>query len=328
MSTAQRYRQFASWEARGRSAAYEALALAVAGNQEVLQRLGGLPESKRQPNLLFAAVRFTGGPVSDPVLFQEWVLAHWDLVAGTMLKRSTQTNEPGRCAVLLPVLASLPQPLALLEVGASAGLCLYPDAYAYRYRGEDQIVRSVGDPASLVQLPCRLSGPVPIPDHVPHVVWRAGLDLNPLDVFNDEDIRWLQALIWPEHHERQQRLHAAVTIARGDPPLLARGDLLTDLSALAAQAPPDATLVIFHSAVLTYVPPAERPTFIRAVRRLPGHWVSNEGDGVLPGLTTKPVSHGGPDLFLLTLDGNPVGRCDPHGNSLHWLPPSPAQSLE
>ena len=39
-----------------------------------------------------------------------------------ILARRTQTNEPARCAVLLPALAQLPQPLALIEAGASAGL--------------------------------------------------------------------------------------------------------------------------------------------------------------------------------------------------------------
>jgi hypothetical protein len=34
-----------------------------------------------------------------------------------MLSRTTRTNEPARCAVLLPLLARLPQPLVLLEVG-------------------------------------------------------------------------------------------------------------------------------------------------------------------------------------------------------------------
>ncbi|MGV4926084.1 DUF2332 domain-containing protein [Streptomyces sp. BHT-5-2] len=33
---------------------------------------------------------------------------------------------------MLPVLAALPQPLALIGVGASAGLCLYPDRYRSR----------------------------------------------------------------------------------------------------------------------------------------------------------------------------------------------------
>ena len=63
-----------------------------------------------------------------------------DEVEAVMLERRTQTNEAGRCALMLPLLAALPQPLALLEVGASAGLCLLPDRYAYDY---DQ-VREIG----------------------------------------------------------------------------------------------------------------------------------------------------------------------------------------
>ncbi|MFE4537493.1 DUF2332 family protein [Streptomyces scopuliridis] len=50
-----------------------------------------------------------------------------------MLSRRTQTNEPGRCATLLPALAALDGPLALIEVGASAGLCLHVDRYSYDY---------------------------------------------------------------------------------------------------------------------------------------------------------------------------------------------------
>jgi hypothetical protein len=59
----------------------------------------------------------------------------WKDLRPVMLERSTQTNEPARCAALLPllVLVRLPQPLALLEVGATARLCLLPDFYAYDY---------------------------------------------------------------------------------------------------------------------------------------------------------------------------------------------------
>jgi hypothetical protein len=96
--------------------------------------------------------------------------------------------------LLLPVLAALPQPLALLEVGASAGLCLYPDRYAYRYG--DHVVGS-GEPV----LECAAIGVSP-PTGVPDVVWRAGLDLNPLDVTDSADVAWLEALIWPEHAHR------------------------------------------------------------------------------------------------------------------------------
>lgn len=209
------YRGFAEQEARGRSAMYERLALAVADDDELLRHLSALPEPKRQPNLLFASVRYLGGPVWDPADFRAWALAHWDQVAATMRERLTQTNEPGRCAVLLPVLARLPQPLALLEVGPSAGLCLYPDAYGYRYSSRPAVV---GRSDSPVQLACQVSGPFEAPKQVPRVVWRAGLDLNPLDVTNQGDLRWLDALIWPEHHDRRRRLRAAAAIARKDPP--------------------------------------------------------------------------------------------------------------
>jgi hypothetical protein len=101
----------------------------MADDDELLLRmLNQLPEPKRQPNLLFAATQYLGGLVEPPADFRDWALRHWADLATTM---RTQTNEPARCATLLPVLAGLPQPLALLEVGASAGLCLYPDEYQY-----------------------------------------------------------------------------------------------------------------------------------------------------------------------------------------------------
>ena len=228
-SAAARYAEFAAREARGVSPSYERLADAVSRNDELLGLIGTLPEAKQQPNLFFGVVRLLGGPVGDPAAFHDYVTAHWPAIATEMRARATQTNEPGRCAVLLPVLATLPQPLALLEVGASAGLCLYPDRYAYRYG--DHTVGS-GEPV----LECTLTGMAP-PERVPRVVWRAGLDLNPLRVTDPADVAWLDALIWPEHEHRRARLRAAAAIAAADPPLLVRGDLAADLPALAAQAP-------------------------------------------------------------------------------------------
>jgi Uncharacterized protein conserved in bacteria (DUF2332) len=137
-TTAATYAEFAVREARGVSPSYERLSVAVSRDDEVLARLGTLPPAKRQPNLLFGVVRFLGGPVEDPAAFLDYVVANWPAIRSEMRTRATQTNEVGRCAFLLPVLAALPQPLALLDVGASAGLCLYPDRYAYRY-GDHQI---------------------------------------------------------------------------------------------------------------------------------------------------------------------------------------------
>ncbi|WP_433345579.1 DUF2332 family protein [Micromonospora sp. CA-111912] len=165
-----------------------------------------------------------------------------------------------------------------------------------------------------------MTGDVALPDRVPEVMWRAGLDLNPLDVTDPDDLGWLTALVWPEQHGRRDRLTAAARVARAAPPLLRRGDLLADLPALAAAAPPGATLVVFHSAVLAYVPPVARTGFVRTVAGLPGHWIANEADGVLPAPADMPAPPpGDATRFLLSLDGRPVAWAGPHGQSLHGL---------
>ncbi len=109
---ARRYERFATAEARGLSLIYERLALAVAGSSELLAFLGSVPCDRRQPNLFLAAVRHVSGVPRDGNEMEEIVRTHAPRIREVMLSRTTQTNEPARCAVLLPVLAGLSQPLA------------------------------------------------------------------------------------------------------------------------------------------------------------------------------------------------------------------------
>ena len=108
MSTAEIYTQFAAYEARGVSPTYERLALAVAGDDRVLALLDRLPAARRQPNLLFGVVRLLGGPVHDPTRFHQFTVENWPAVEADLRTRVTQTNEAGRCAVLLPVAGLYP----------------------------------------------------------------------------------------------------------------------------------------------------------------------------------------------------------------------------
>jgi hypothetical protein len=306
------------------SPSYEALCQAVADSQVVCALLDMLPPGKRQPNLLLGSVRFLNGPVDVPATFLDFVTAQWDIVAGTMMTHSTQTNEPGRCASLLPVLAALPQPLALIEVGASAGLCLYPDQYSYRYTtsmGEHRL----GD--SEIVLHCAVTGPAPLPERLPEVMWRAGLDLNPLQANSADDRRWLASLIWPEQIDRAERLDRALDVVANDPPRIDKGDLLVDLPGLIADAPSDATLVVLHSAVLAYLDQEQRSQFagvMQALKRARDvHWVSNEAPGVISGADIDPRPQG---RFVLAHDQVPVAVTGPHGHSLAWLPLPPEDS--
>lgn len=102
-STAENYRRFAQREARGKSALYEELASAVADDNRVLALLASLPAATRQPNLIFAAVRFLGPTPSGYAEFSRFLVEDWAAVREVVLARSTQTNEPGRCASLLPM---------------------------------------------------------------------------------------------------------------------------------------------------------------------------------------------------------------------------------
>jgi hypothetical protein len=312
-STAQIYRGFARQEARGRSPAYEALAEGVAGDRGILRFLDSLPPEKRQPNLLFAAARYLLGVPADLAALRALVRPSSRELAEVMLARRTQTNEPARCALLLPALAQLPQPLALIEVGASAGLTLLVDRYSYDYAGH----RIAGLDPQAPTLRCEPDGPVPLPERPPVIAWRAGLDLNPLDVTDEDDVRWLSCLVWPGEGDRQQRLADAIAAARRDPPALYRGDLIDDLPALAAQAPAGATLVVYHSAVLAYVAPERRRVFAGLVRGLGATWLSNEGPKVLADV---PVEAFTGDPFLLVRDGRtPLAIADGHGAWLRWI---------
>jgi hypothetical protein len=242
------------------------------------------------------------------------VLRHREEVLGLLATKRTQTNEPARCALLLPILTQLPQPIALLEVGASAGLCLLPDRYSYELDG-----RRLGSTPPV--FPCTPVGPVPIPTRLPRVVWRAGVDLEPVDLGSNEAVRWLETLVWPEETDRLIRLREAIAVARLDPPRVVRGDLFSHLRPLAAEAPSSATLVVFHTAVLAYLTAEQRERFRDAVTRLDGHWIAVEGADALPMVEppVQPSPHAEPH-FVMSLDGgSPLAYCDPHGRWLQWI---------
>ncbi|HEX3977950.1 MAG TPA: DUF2332 domain-containing protein [Solirubrobacteraceae bacterium] len=317
------YRRFSAEETAGRSALYTELTRQVATDRELLAILSELEPAKRQPNLLLAAVRHLYGDFArDWPQFRQRFFERRSEVLELVRTHRTQTNEPARCATLLPVLASLPQPLALLEVGTSAGLCLLPDRYGYDY-GDGRRLGAPGDDADDRGGPvfrCRVNQATPVPAALPEVAWRAGLDLAPIDVTDDESVRWLESLVWPGQGDRLALLRSAVEVARADPPRIVRGDLRHDLPALAGQAPAGATLVVFHTAVLGYVhDAADRRRVAETVRALGARWIANEPAGVVE-LEQPPRPGPAPGgEILLSLDRRPLAWADPHGAWLQWL---------
>ncbi|QYJ03432.1 DUF2332 domain-containing protein [Nocardioides panacisoli] len=321
-SVANLYRDFAQYAVD--SPCFVDWAEGVLEDPEVQDWITSLPEPKRQPNLVFAAARWHGVPAPGPYAgLRSALLADDGTIRATIGLRATQTNEVGRLATLMPAFGRISggRPLALLEVGASAGLCLYPDLWGYRWQ-TGRGVRTFGPDRPVLE--CDVTGPVPLRFPPFEVHWRGGIDLHPLDVLDDDDVAWLTTLVWPEHEDRRRTLEQAIWMARTDPPHVRAGNLLTRLPRMLAEmreAAPEAVPVVFHSAVIAYLDDDDRARFARMMTDLVAegrcHWISNEGRHVLPDVTASaPAPPGG--QFVLGIDGQSVGHTHGHGRSLHW----------
>lgn len=309
-----RYARFAV-EARGRSELYEQWAAGVAGDPRTAGVLSRIPETRRQPPLVFAVTRLLGAPEAGYDEWAQWLLAHADEVVAEASRRSVQTNEPLRCAALLPALSAVDGPIALLEIGASAGLCLYPDRYSYRYLGGPALDPAAGE--SPVVLRSRLSGAPVL--QMPEVVWRAGIDLEPLDAADADDRSFLTTLVWPGEEGRADRIRAALDIAASDPPLLIRGDASDPavLRAAAAQAPTGARLVITTPGVLPHIPRAARTRLLAELREIDAVWITIDPPA-LHDAWDPPIDPSSWEGFVLGSDGVALASVDPLGASVEW----------
>lgn len=313
---ADRYRDFAAYAA-GDSDCFVDWALGLADDPEIHAWLAELPRLKQQPNLVFAAARWHGAVAPGPYAGMKAVLVEQEAaVKATIRERATQTNEVGRLATLMPVFAQVPGPLALIEVGASAGLCLFPDRYDYDWPPLGALAGSGGPTLSATA-----TGNVPVPSAHPEIAWRAGADLNPLDVRDEDAMAWLTNLVWPEQDVRRSRLAQAIGIARAEPPRIVEGDLFDELPGLLAEAGRHGTPVVFHSAVIAYLEVDQRARFHDLMTGLVEagdcRWVSNEAPHVLLDVTgdlSVPVGR-----FVLGLDGAPVALTHGHGHTVQWL---------
>ena len=277
---ADRFRRFATTEVEETSPLYHTLALAVADDRDLLRLATSVQPGQPPANMLLGAVHLLllrtpdhelaacfpdlsaapGAPAAAAPAFRAFCAAHAGEIAALLRSRLVQTNELRRCAYLLPAfshVASLSQaPLALVEVGASAGLNLLFDRYAYRYQIGDMAL-GAGDPASPVTIDtsCTVRAGALLPLGIPVIARRAGIDLNPVDLADDDAYDWLRALIWPEHADRAARLGQARRLWLAQPPDLVRGDAVDQLPTLLDALPESVAPVVFHTHVLNQFTP-------------------------------------------------------------------------
>ncbi|MCC6376363.1 MAG: DUF2332 domain-containing protein, partial [Microbacteriaceae bacterium] len=278
-------------------------------------RIDSLPLQKRQPNLIFAVSRLLGAPVSEFAEFRTWLVSNWQQVSAEAATRSTQTNEPRRCAALIAALGLIEEPISLIEIGASAGLCMQPDRYSYQF-GEARLDPVSGPSRLLIE--SASSSSVPIPSAMPNIAWRAGVDLNPLNVLNDTDVKWLETLVWPEQRDRLERVRLAIEIARLDPPRIIKADALLGLKQLLELAPSESRIVVSTPAVLVYLPYLKRMELVEEIVSRDIDWISLDALRVLPEVDAK-LQDPKPFQFTLSMNSNPLANVGAHGQFIEWI---------
>lgn len=305
----------------------------------------------------------TGGEVPDGDPWLEVRTAcfeHADELRDVIATRATQTNEVNRVVHLAPLVAHAcadvaDAPVALVEMGCSAGLLLGLDRYRIEVSPPEGLRPVVlGDPASeVVCAGVQRDGPSVSDVALPAIVERVGLDLHPVGLDDAREVRWLEACLWPDVPGRLERFRAAVRALRPDPPQVVAGDMVADLgpvthsaravasASLAAEGSgPGAPihLVVFSSWALTYVQRERRGEVAatlaaRAADGRPVSWLTAEPPGCVPdvaapeGMAGIPTETGAGTVLGARRwrDGRELppavwGTTHPHGAWFHWTP--------
>ena len=168
-----------------------------------------------------------------------------------VLTRPPQTNETGRSAVLMPGYAEIARrtglALRILELGASAGLNLMWDRYAYRY-GE----RGIGSADAPLTVAAEWRGPWCGVDELPRVVERRGCDRSPIDLTLPGAADRLIAYMWPDQAERLARLEAAIALAQREKPPVEKAEAAEWLELHLATPVRGVATVVAHTIVWQY----------------------------------------------------------------------------
>jgi hypothetical protein len=290
----------------------DALALRFAGSLHALVLSGASPALAR-------TYPGAGIEIDRATLWSAVVLALDTHEAAVLrfLDSPPQTNEVARCAVLLGGFSAIARqtgrPLALLEIGASAGLNLHWDDYGY-----DFVKASWGPAKAPLRLAPEWRGPLPALGPV-EVRARQGCDRRPLDPSDANDRLRLRAYVWADQGARLQRLERALDHVARHGTRIEQADAADWLEARLAARPVGLTTALFHSIVWQYLPRDVRQGMVAALERAGG---AADAGTPLAWLRMEPSrGHDHADLRLTIWPGaceQLLADADFHGRWVSW----------
>jgi hypothetical protein len=332
---------------RGYSPLYDRICRTVAESDPVLDLVESAPPEQHNPVLLLAAAHYlvlgspehplaavyAGQSGADPgPLFVDLCLERRDEILALLATSQVNTNEVGRSAMLAPALTTVAarfgEPLGHIDVGCSAGLNLLCD----RYRLDYGAAGATGPADAPVSIACDVvGGSPPIAARLPTVAARVGLDREPVDLDDPDQVRWQLACVWPDTGRLPRTERALAEARRLGEIRSVRGDAVESIGALVAGLPPDALAVVTTTWVVAYFSPEQRAGFHDALTEVsttrPVAWISGDSPGVVAAIpAATPPEEEGFEWNVLGLVTYRDGEADaellafvhPHGSKLDW----------
>ena len=250
---------------------------------------------------------------------QTTIAAH-DAFLTSFLDGPPQTNEVARSGILLggflTIARETSMPLAIFEIGASAGLNMLFDQY--RYDLTDGLVW--GNEEAPVIIPCAWSGQTPRLDTSMTIVSRRGCDMKPINPADPNHRARLLDYIWPDQVARLARIEAALAaVAASDVAVEAADAADWVVRTLPASGPPSQCRVLFHSIMWQYLPETTRSAILAHIQTC-----GSSATSIAPFAWLRLEAHDGEQSALrLTLwpggQERIMARAGYHGSSAHWL---------
>ena len=334
------FERFAEKECSGVSPFYTRLSREIAQDESLLDLAAYSRQGQPIPNLFLAAVHFLllkdpklplaayypsiqeeAKPTLSMPLFKAFCLEHYQEIIQLLQTKIVQTNAINRAAYLMPVIFSLfkdESHINVVDIGCSAGLTLNFDHYEYDYSTGEYF----GSSPVRIESEIR-GGKLPAFSTKVRINRKTGIDQNPLNLQQEENARWLQALIWPDRKKRFTRMERAIELAKTSKVNLVEASAVDTFKEVLLQQESELPIVVYHTHVLYQFSPADRLAFwqmldeVGAQRQM--YYLAAEAASILP----NSFGHQGILVTLTTYhkgnkDTKLVAQTNGHAHWISW----------
>ena len=282
----ERFLAFAENECKGNSDLYYQLSIRISDEPELLNIAANTREGQPVANIFFAAIHYLLLKNPDEPLaryypsihqnhfaeipfeiFKAFCLQNKNEITKIISSRIVQTNVISRCSYLMPIFSKIiseeNKPATIIDIGTSAGLTLNFDKYEYWYND-----KKVAGKSNVVVKSRILGSSVPAIYPITQPLQKIGIDQNPIDPTDKDEILWLKALVWADKVERFVNMDEALQLQELERIKFVQADGVMDFEREIQQANKDHTLIVYATHVLYQFTDVQKKEFYAMLERV------------------------------------------------------------